>query len=151
MKSLIYTLTFALLGVVSCDRTDNYPPNNYDYTVYNVTDKTVKIIPVYGSSLDFTKQITISPNTKYQKNFSDKAPYDGYSMSRMLFGVDVDKAIIVFNNERKIEFKNCDGTFNCNSEPRNIFNHIFNNELQETYTITNDDYYNSTSCNGDCF
>ena len=95
MKNLIPIYLLLALSFFGCERTDNYPPREYNYSVVNSTDKTVTIIPVMGTTPDLANKIVIAPGAKMQKSFSDKAPYDGYNMSTMLFeSVMVDKAIV---------------------------------------------------------
>ncbi|WP_294267529.1 hypothetical protein [uncultured Chryseobacterium sp.] len=154
IKKVVACFFILLLSSCSgCDHCDDQPVI-YNYSIQNNSGAKVEIIPYSSNSsgveaMVLSEKITIEDSKSVSKEFKDLAPYDGFSFNDFLkYPSKID---IVFNNSKKITYEICgfNGVF-CNS-PRNIFNHEFNNEINEIYKITASDFQNATNCNGNCY
>lgn len=143
MKTFFLISVFILL--ITC--TDNYPPKNYNYTIFNSSTKIVEIIPFdLNNNKLINSKITILPNLNHLVSYKDTAPYTGFELYRRLFPFIISKVEIVFNNEKKVLFSKCNLGEAC--EERNILN--YKNDILQFYIITDDDYTAATDCGGNC-
>lgn len=150
MKKLILLFTFI---VMACGP-ESTLEKKYDYSIINTSGVTVQIIPYTWDVKQVTDQVTLENNQIFNKKETVYAPYTGGLWMPSLF---IEKALgrvthveIVFNNSKKVIYTSCLETFNCNIQPRNIFNTDFNDELIEVYTITAEDFQNAEDCGGNC-
>lgn len=150
MKKL---MIFVLFGLLSC-WPESSEEKHYDYSVVNNSGVTVEIIPYMDGNQKINNKVILQNNQIYNKKYTDHAPYGGFSMGSV-FVLNTGSALthleFVFNNSKKVIYEGCSETFNCNSQPRNIFNGSFNGELTEVYTITPEDYQNAIDCGGNCY
>lgn len=156
MRSIKAAVCFFVLLLSSCSTCDHCDdqPVTYNYSIRNNSGAKVEIIPYILNSSGIEEmvledKITIEDSENFSKQFRDLAPYDGFSFNHFL--KYPDKIDIVFNNSKKVTYQIC--SFNgvlCNN-PRNIFNNEFNDEINETYTITASDFQNAFACNGNCY
>ncbi|MCU7617400.1 hypothetical protein NZ698_09335 [Chryseobacterium sp. PBS4-4] len=151
MKYLIIIFSLLIVsGCGNCDHCDDQPVI-YDYTFLNNSGFTLEIVPFDNGLPNYSKKVTVPNNAKIQKQYKDGAPYDGYNMGVLLFEANVYELDIVFNNQKKVHYKSCSDTNDCNADPRNIFNNLNNGVGTKIYTVTPDDYQNAGSCSGNCY
>ncbi len=153
MKSLSL-LSFFIL-IISCG-TDQGESKHYNYTIKNSSNQKVELVPYINGQVDYSAKVSIDINKDFNLQKDDFPPYQG---GLVMYGIFLDpkklgtltQVEIVFNNNKKIIYDDCKQNGNCTSQPRNIFNPIYSDELNETYTITAEDYQNATSCGGNCY
>ena len=148
MKKLIIII---LLGLLGCGPESN-EEKKYDYSVVNNSGVTVEIRPLVNGVKEINNKITLENGKVLNKKLTDHAPYGGFSMGSLFTttGCCLKQIKIKYNNSKKVIYTPCNETFNCNTQPRNIFGSEFNNEQTEIYTITADDYQNAIDCGGNC-
>lgn len=152
MKHLIYIFVLTLL--FSCG-TDQGEERKYNYSIINKSGSTIEIIPYYDGIKKIEHKISINDNNLINKTYTEVTPYQGgLTMGGFFIKSSIIEPLtqveIVFNNSKKVVYEVCSESFNCNADPRNIFNITHNLELIEIYTITPEDYTNATDCGGDC-
>ncbi len=149
MKKII--LIVVTIIVCSCG-TDQGEARRYDYSVINNSSVSIEIIPYINGIKNSNETIFINDKGLINKIDIDYPPYNGGF--RMIFALfpklSVDKIDIIFNGTKKITYENCSPTNSCNTQPRNIFNDVFNTKLTEVYTITLEDFQNAIDCGGNC-
>ena len=152
MRNIIFVLLtlFVIAGCNNCDHCDD-PPVLYDYTFQNNSGYSLEVVPYDNGLPLYSKRISVPINAKIQKLYKDGAPYNGYSMAILLFEGNVYELDIVFNNQKKIHYKSCSDTNDCNADPRNIFSNANNGVGTQIYTVSATDYQNATLCNGNCY
>ncbi|MEQ9402117.1 MAG: hypothetical protein RIM99_00915 [Cyclobacteriaceae bacterium] len=137
-----YPLLFALMILTiisgtSCVGTDQGTPVEYQYILRNESGVPV-LIEVFQASSPEVSQTSISLNDSGEliRNYTDRAPYSGYSFLSFFGG---DSLRIVFNGEKN-SFFSCTGIVeNCRQE-RNPLNPIYSDSLNEEFIITPEDY-----------
>ena len=143
MKHLIY-LSFILLFNSCVDQKSR----NFDYIIFNQTDKNVKILPfgtrtiegnLYSKAVK-AEPIHIAPNSNYKITRMNGL---GGTMGFVFYSITgVDSVRIIFNNTKvKIDSK--------------ISTHfskfsIFQGDSNHQHFITEDDYKSAEDCNADC-
>lgn len=152
MKQL--TNIIVLLLLIGCG-TDQGEERKYNYNILNKSGLTVEIIPYYGGIKKIENKIIINNNNFINKTYTEVPPYQGgLTMGNFFIKSSIIEPLtnveITFNNTKKVVYEVCSETFNCNTDPRNIFNITHNIELIEVYTITPEDYTNAIDCGGDC-
>lgn len=134
----------------SCPETGGI--DNYDYSIINNSERIVTMFLYKDDVRDTSSKVTLQQGEKLQKKYEASKPSDGFSMWA-LFNSQTSGHIsdieIIFDNNKKILYHRCID-YLCD-DGRNIFDHSHNNELIETYTITEEDYQNATDCGGDCY
>jgi len=139
-----------LITLISCG-TDQGEAKHYNYTIENKSNQKVDIIPFINGQVDYSAKVSIDINNSFNLQKDDYPPYQG---GLVMYGIFLDpktlgtltQVEIVFNNNKKIIYNDCKQNGNCSSQPRNIFNPIYSNELNENYTITPEDYQNAIDC-----
>ena len=147
-------LLLFILSTILCSCPDMGESKYYDYIIENKSSKQITFIPYSDGNILLDKKVLLDNNKTLNKTYKDKPLYKGFSMADVIFSNRINNLShieIVFDNNRKIIYKQCTLEFNCNENPRNIFNTANNDEEKETYTINIEDYQNAIDCNGNCY
>ncbi len=150
-KYLIINVIFVFFG---CG-TEQGDDRTYNYTIVNNSGVTLEIIPYLDGLKDINYKVTLKPNEKINKNFTDRPPYEGkFSMYSFLFPrfykSNLTSIEITFNNAKKMIHQGCTKGNQCLNIYRDIFNPIFSDERIETYVVTPEDYQSAIDCGGNC-
>lgn len=152
MKSLL--LLFTGLLMMRCG-TDQGAPLYYDYKIENNSTAKVDLIPYFNGQPNYNLRISMANSVVMRLQKEVYPPYnDGLMMSN--FFVTPESGVlthveIVFDNTKKVLYQECTETNECYSQPRNIFNPLYNGGEVKTYTITSADFQNAANCNGNCY
>ena len=139
MKKIFYVLIVPLVALHSCV---DQASSNIDYTLFNQTDKDVKV-------LGFSNQL--DPNTNGKADPININPNSNYKITRVT-GIDndtgkrfysiwgVDSVRVIFNNVKvKIYTRN----------PPNLSS-ILDGDDNHQHFIIEEDYNTAEDCNGNC-
>ncbi|WP_039965515.1 hypothetical protein [Bergeyella zoohelcum] len=145
MNKLLLFLSLVLL--LSCER------KSYHYIIKNESGVDIEFIPYVDNVPNVQRKVTLLNNDKIDKTFVTVHLNDVYRLTHAIFGkVGLSHVEIVFNNQKKIIYKNCIGTIvTCNENPKNVFHDDFFEKYNITYTVTVEDYQNAVDCNGNCY
>ena len=137
MRKIVFSvvvIAFILSGCVDTRCDDDI------YTMFNQTDKNVKVI---GFNIDedlSTNTIAITANTHFQVNRGcgqDAEAGSFYSFS------SVDSVRVIFNNQR-VKVYTHESVYDTPDSS------IFDGDYNLSHFITEEDYNNAIDCNGDC-
>ncbi len=156
MKTLLLLTTMTFL--VKCGTDSFVDPRTDDYTVANKSGVTVTFIPYINDNIDLGRKVVLENNKSLNKKETFIDPNGGLGMTDVIFDYKANPYTgilthveVVFGNNKKVLYKACSPTYNCNSNPRSIFNSEFNSDGTETYTVTAEDYQNAVDCGGNCY
>lgn len=142
MKKLIF-LSLILINNACVDQASN----NIDFTMFNRTDKTVKVL---GFVRDFdnpekstkAKPIAINPNSQFKVTRVTGIEGNTHMRFYSLSNGGVDSVRVIFNNE-KVLAVTLEGTYKQGQT-------IFQGDDNYQHFITEQDYNDAKACNGDC-
>ncbi|HBK72323.1 MAG TPA: hypothetical protein DDZ39_11835 [Flavobacteriaceae bacterium] len=134
MKKIIFAVIMLLFTMNSCV---DQGSSDIEFTLFNQTDKTVKVIGSRGSSI--ANPIIIKPKSNFKvtraTGMDDTLGYAFYSIE------DVNSVRVIFNNEKVKVYG-----VTINHNPCDICDGSDNHQ----YFITEEDYNSAEDCNGDC-
>ena len=150
MRMLLFFITMCF---VACG-TDQGELKTYRYTVRNETGVQIEVKSFNTNNPNsILSELTIDNSQEITKNYQDAIPQRGYGFDRF-FGSSngftaADSIIIIFNSEKSKSYKletRCEV-----GDERNPLNTCFhNNNEEETFIFTIEDYQNAEDCNGNC-
>ena len=126
----------------------------YHYKIVNKSGYQLKLVPYVEGQVEHENSIILENNQFIEKKQTSFAGGFGLTMMNFFnktYVGNITHLEIIFDNQKKIIYEECNPNNNCNAQPRNIFNSLYNNELTETYTITPEDYQNAVDCGGNCY
>jgi len=144
MKNILFFFSFIFL-LSSCG-TDQGEGRTYNYILTNSSGHNIRIESFYLTSREEDpKIIDLENGEEIIKQFTSPAPpmQEYYSYIGFFEG---DSIIVTYNNQKQQIFvqETCEGS---DRNPLNIC--IYSNQ-EETFTFTEEDYENATSCDGNC-
>lgn len=155
MKTLLLLTTMTVL--VKCGTDSFVDPRTDNYTIDNKSGVTVTFIPYINDNIDLGRKVVLENNKSLNRKETFIEPNGGLGMTDVLFDYKtnpytgiITHVEVVFGNNKKVVYKACSPTYNCNSNPRSIFHSEFNSDVTETYVVTAEDYQNAVDCGGNC-
>ena len=152
MKNLIFLI---IVSCILCSCPDIGESTEYFYSIKNSSGKSVKLIPYVDGIPEFQNAINLNEGEVFSKKLTYSVQGPPGSKMTDLFNKSssgiITKIEVIFANQKKTLYEGCTDINNCNGQPRNIFNVVFNDDVTETYTITPEDFQNATDCGGNCY